>query len=194
MEVDIFVLHLCGFKYCIYFTISRLLTFTSFVCLLYYSSWHYDLLNVAILLERPRPSNIIQESFLWLPPDGADINTIAQQQVVRGYHLGRMITFWKCNGPPGWMERPELKRRLGFDVSLNAKEAKFAARCRHLKAWKLRHSGTNPGRGGKNGNRDQEEKRLYMFQWATHSGERNHENMQNPKLRALFEEAYAIGH
>ena len=128
--------------------------------------------------------------------NGADINSIPYNISVRGYGLGRMVTHWKCAGTPGWMQHDDFKRRLeaiGFDSSLNAKEAKFAARCRHLKAWKLQHGGINPSSWGKHDNRDDEEKSLYKFRWTVNSGHYHAESMMNPKLKALFDEAEAVG-
>jgi hypothetical protein len=123
---------------------------------------------------------------------GADINAIPQKPIVQGYDLGQSVTNWKCIGGPEWMERPEFKSRLdaiGFDMSLNAMQAKFAARCRHLKDWKLRHGGSNPRKRGS----PKEENRLYQFQYQTRTGLYNAEYMKVPKLKALFDEAQAIG-
>jgi hypothetical protein len=125
---------------------------------------------------------------------GNDINTIRKKQVVRGYGLGAMIGQWKWAAKKGktpkWMARPELKRRLdaiGFDMSLNIFEARFAAKSRQLKAWKLAHNGSNPRSGGKNDDRDSEEKSLYKYRWYTTSGKRN-AMLWVPKLKALFDE------
>jgi len=93
---------------------------------------------------------------------GADINTIPLKFVVQEYNLGQAIANWKSIGAPGWMDRQEFMSRLddiGFDMTLNAKQAKFAAHCRHLKDWKLRNGGSNPRKKGS----PAEENRLYVF-------------------------------
>jgi len=130
--------------------------------------------------------------------DGNDINEIRKDANVGGYDLGQMICIWKSQGTSKWMTRPELKTRLdamGFDPSMNKHQVKFAKQCRRLKAWKMVHNGANPGSGGKNDNRDDEEKAMYMFRWNATSGKHKAcaEHMKHPKLRALFEEADAAG-
>jgi hypothetical protein len=123
--------------------------------------------------------------------NGADINTVPSNTEVREYKLGKMIIHWKWNGAPGWMERPELKRRLdaiGFDLSLNSVEVKFIAKCRELKTWKEKHG--NPLSGGKKKGRSSEETSLYKFRWNCLDDK--YLCMRDPKLKRHFLEAEAV--